>query len=665
MRLSPCRRSATGLAATALAASLALSGTVTTSPAAASEPRTHPLASTTVSALGSAECLGFNGLDNPRIIGNDPRADLIGLVMDDSFKAPGEKLRKVGNGSGDINWNQPKITVSGRTWLNSLKWLGPLLTIERDKAAKWSPKLYHYFSAAEKQQHLDHALRVAKDWVSDHPQWERTDPRSQQRSAQVSTAHRLQVLTCLRQAAGAVGWLDAAIARHVAHLVGPRSGARFDHARYVQRTWKPAASWPRWQGPNNVGLDQSLGVLAAACTLGRRDWWTVAVRRIERHASKVYDKQGVDNEQAPGYSAYNYGLWNKTLDRLSTCGDSGRASSVTSRLQAAPEFLAMAHRPDGRVEQLGDTQAQPQPIVGTAAEYAATLGAAGPVPAARAGVYNSGSHGGYVFGHSGWGTERPFTQESFYSLRFGNGRKYHGHDDHTSVTYYAKGQQLLADGGHPGYARTKYRDYAISPMAHNVVVPKGAAFDHKARTDLTSSVQTAGGDAYVMRDKAFSGVTRQRSVLAVVTPQPDMVLVADTLTSAERRRYDQLWHLGPQFATSVAGGAAKGVASGLGLTVLPIALSGKGSRVTTVRGSNKPIQGWVSPRAKSRTATSTVVVSQTGASVQMLTAIVPASAGSVVTGSASPSAAGGWDVTVTIDGSPTTAHLSAAGVLSR
>ncbi|NHC15468.1 heparinase II/III domain-containing protein [Motilibacter deserti] len=658
MRLLPRTRVAASLASLTVVAAgvLAVPGTVA-APAAS--------AATTV---GSSACLGYSGLDNPRLLNGDPKADLVGFVMRDGFKAPGIAAKVVGNGNGNVTWRQPSLGVSGTAWLHSLKWLGSLLSQDRDFTYPRKPYWRNY-TAAEKNAQYARAVAVTKDWVADNPSWEKTDPRGSTRGIVSNAGHRLQFLLCLRQTVGAQGWLDSTIARHVAFLIGSSSDKLSnrrdaDSRRYVYSNWKPAADWPRWQGPNNIGLDQSLGVISAGCELGRQDWLNVGLRRIGKHANKVYDAQGVDNEQAPGYSAYNFGLWTKTLDRLQTCG--ALSVGVGAQLQNAVSFIAAAHRPDGKLEQLGDTKAVASPIYGTVAEYAATQGASGPRPTERVGVYNSRTNGGYVFGRSGWGTDRPFAQESFYSLRFGAGRMYHGHDDHTSVTFYARGQQILTDGGHSGYTKGKYRDYIISPEAHNLVTVDGLKHERYAKTSLTKATLSDSGDSFVVVDKPYAGVTRQRSVLTTLTPQPDAMIVADTLTSSTKRHYNQLWHLGTPFVASPSGNGAVATSGDTTVHVLPIAVTGGAATATKiVRGATSPYQGWTSPSPGTRQAVSTVVVGATGGKVTMLTAVVPAAAGAAVSATATPNGTGGYAITLTIGDRTVNATLAADGALSR
>src|SRR3954452_815562 len=99
----------------------------------------------------------------------------------------------------------------------------------------------------------------------------------------------------------------------------------------------------------------------------------------------------------------------------------------------------------------------------------------------------------------------------YWTQRFGGGRAYHGEHDHLSLTLWDRGAQLLADGGHVGYATNAYRTWLVGPFAHNVPVAVGAKFDRHAATRLTSFAQGAGWTSTVMTDTAFDAAPRTRS----------------------------------------------------------------------------------------------------------------------------------------------------------
>ena len=117
------------------------------------------------------------------------------------------------------------------------------------------------------------------------------------------------------------------------------------------------------------------------------------------------------------------------------------ATTVCSSIRA--EAATLQWSPTKTPGAVGRTAVATVPVPGTVLEYAGTLGARGIRPTQRIGIFDAG----YVFGRTGWGETRAFTQESTYSIRFGPSQKLHGHNDHTSVTYTSHGRDILIDGG--------------------------------------------------------------------------------------------------------------------------------------------------------------------------------------------------------------------------
>jgi hypothetical protein len=156
---------------------------------------------------------------------------------------------------------------------------------------------------------------------------------------------------------------------------------------------------------------------------------------------------------------------------------------------------------------------------------------------------------GYVFGRSGWGPGA-----SFYSLRFGPRRQVHGHDDHMSLIYYARGRNLIVNAGHTGYENTPYRAYLRSPEASSMLVMPRVPFDPFAPTSLVSDQIGRYGQFYEFFDTAFGGHPRYRSVY--VSQRPDLVLVFDRAWGSGE--YQQLWHLDPALRVTRLGSSGDG-----------------------------------------------------------------------------------------------------------
>ncbi len=392
-----------------------------------------------------------------------------------------------------------------------------------------------------------------------------------------------------------------------------------------------------WMGAWNHGLLQDLALLRIGCGYPAHAWggqpvkWRAIARQqmldsfAPNRLGPAIDAQGVTNEQSTGYASFAHTLWVAAEQELTACGYPVPAM-IKTRVALMPMFIAQSVQPDGNVAQIGDTyQLPPAMVPGSPVTYAATKGRRGSPPAQRVAVYSAG----YVFGRSGWGTKaRPFGRQSFYSLRFGPGREIHGHDDHMSVTYYARGRNLITDSGHDGYVASAYREYLRSPEAQNVLVMPGVPFNSAAPTTLTRQFIGTSGQFFEFADTAFDGHPRDRSIF--ISQRPDMMVVLDSATGA--RSYQQLWHLDPALTvttlTPSCAVARPQPDDGTRLWICQVALPGQAlppGSTQVIRGQTHPWQGWVSRQMLQRTPADVVAINRTGTSTAILTVVVPTS----------------------------------------
>jgi Heparinase II/III-like protein len=423
-----------------------------------------------------------------------------------------------------------------------------------------------------------------------------------------------------------------------------------------------------WQGAWNHGLKQDLEILSIGCAYpagafgGQALRWRQAARQqmlasfAPNRLGPAVDAQGATNEQATGYARFTYYLWTQAEQKLAACGYS-LPPSITSRIALMPMFLAQATQPDGNLVQIGDTYVEgPGPTPGIALQDAGT-GAAGPPPP-RVAVYPAG----YVFGRSTW---RPFGSASFYSLRFGPSRQIHGHNDHMSLTYYARGRNLLVNAGHTGYEDTAYRAYLQSPEASNVLVMPGVPFSAATSTDLTRQTIVPDGQFFEFTDTAFGGHPRDRSVY--ICQQPDLVLVFDRASGAPS--YQQLWHLDPGLTvTRVSRSYAVATAPGTQLEIRQIPLPGQvipSASTQVIRGQTSPYQGWVSHQMLQRTPAPVITMTRTGSSAAILTLIAPSSPGAAVTATITQRPGGWYHLQVNLGGSSASFLISAGGYIEQ
>ena len=414
-------------------------------------------------------CPGFGGVRDP---------NPVSALYQDTFVWSTFPAYQIGNGKGNINWRaNPYDNPSWYMWMHSLRWLGQGI-----RAA-----------GAGDRKALARVTTIARDWVKDNPYDWKVDA-----GAHEATMHRTNVLICLRLAIlsglkvtklpPAYAWLDKTL---------------LEHAKFMRLNWG---------GVGNHGTDESIALLGVGCTFARADLKDLAQERLSEAITTAIDKQGATNEQATGYAQFNYGLWGRAAKALKDCGVNP-GTAITTRREALAKFIAYATDSFGRLHQLGDSEmVKTTAIPGTPFEYPATLGTKGTRPTQRVAIYKAG----YVFGRTGWGETRPFTQESTYSIRFGPGRILHGHNDHTSIVYNSHGRPILIDPGYTGYEKDKWQVYAKSSYAHNMLTTEEMN-KHAPETKLDRSEINPTSEFYELSDEPAPGMTRRRGVLVLRT----------------------------------------------------------------------------------------------------------------------------------------------------
>ncbi|MFC9693885.1 heparinase II/III family protein [Kribbella sp. NPDC056951] len=533
-------------------------------PVQADVPQAAPVAPV---QRNSYTCATYSGIERPNPVRN---------LYRDTFAWGTTPPYRVGDGRGDVNWRlNPADNPSWYMWLHSLRWLGQGIRA----AGKGDRRALQRVDA------------IARDWVRDNPY-----PWQNDAGATESTMHRTNVLICLRQAVlsglhvtrlpPAYRWIDTAL---------------LQHAQYLQRNW--SGDW-------NHGTEESLALFGVGCTLGRADLKRTAADRLATGIKTAIDPQGSTNEQSTAYAQYNYSLWGRAIDVLGKCGVDA-SPTIRERRQQQANWLALATNSLGELHQLGDSEVvRTVPVAGTPLEYAGTSGKRGTPPAQRVGVFAAG----YVFGRTGWGAQRPFAQESTYSIRFGPVRRLHGHDDHMSLTYTSLGREVLVDGGHAGYKGDAWQRWARGQSAHNVMTVSGAG---ASATRLTrADVQS---EFYELRDAG-----RTRGVL--VLKDPDLMVVLDRGTSAVRRQYETLWHL-PAGQKVTPYGAGSVVAQRPGDTVKTVLLQVPYGEPTT---QPRVSSSWQYRTIDKRSASPVVGFERSGRTASILSVIVPARAGAAV-----------------------------------
>lgn len=460
----------------------------------------------------------------------------------------------------------------------------------------------------------DRALFLLRDWLADNP---RSDPPSRYSWDNHSTAWRAVVYACATEYVGMTSWLHDALLLHGRTLADP--------SFYVKH--------------GNHALNQSIGLLEAARVLGRDDWIALARDRINALVAESVDTQGVTNEQSVGYQAYNYNQYHLALDRFAALGLAPGADFA--RVDLMPGFMAEATLPNGDAEMIGDTGAGATPsIPGTWTEFVRSGGASGPTP-----PLVKAYRAGYLFARSGWGTTRAFADETFLSVRWGPGRRFHGHPDGTSLTLYAWGSRLIVDPGKYSYTNSKWRDFFRSRRGHNVVTVDGRQWSDAASTTLVDRTATSALVDVRLKTKGYTGITQRRRI--TWSRALDYILVEDRLTSATVHTYRQLWHLVENSNLAVGRSVVRTRRPSGNVLIRQLVGS---PTIRVVTGDRSPVQGWISYRYGNKIAAPVVEAIRRGSNVRYLTLIMPAHGRPQVEASHLRLTSDGYRITITVNG---------------
>lgn len=458
---------------------------------------------------------------------------------------------------------QSGLDSSGDAHMSSLHYLVPLL---REGVRTGDQTMINRFYV------------LVRDWSLNNRLGMKNPPNSAAWQP-IYTGYRMQVIACaLAGPRGNELWL-----RQLAAV----------HANYVTTYRSSLAS-------NNTGIQLGMGQYAIGCAMGNAGWKDAARSRLSRLATSLVYADGSTNEGAVSYAKSDYQWFNEAAQRIRTCGQS--VPSALQRVDKVPEFMAHAIRPDGRFEALGDTspeRASTTLFKGTLAEWSASKGLSGSHPKATFARFS----GGFVFGRSGWGTSgRPYTDQTFYSVRTGKGRSagiFHAHADAGSVTFYANGSPQLWDTGQWKYQYGATRNYVMGRYAHNVVSASGGGYTTSRAPSMSRGNSTATRDLVTLTDTGYRSnkITLTRTIMYSRTGE--YLVVWDNAGSAKKdskgrtipRTFTQHWQLGPGRSTSVEPGSISTNGSGGNTTIVWV---GPQPSLSVANGWTSPRMGWVS-----------------------------------------------------------------------
>ncbi|MGP9706995.1 heparinase II/III family protein [Brachybacterium sp. AOP24-D1-21] len=476
-----------------------------------------------------------------------------------------------------ITWKEDPF--QDRNWtfqFHMLRWLDPL---RRAASKDGSERAYSMW------------FRHVRDWVEKNPPQR---PRSRWAWKDMSDGIRALQL-CLaaplvhERSPEELPWLENTIRTHAAHLADPEK-----------------------QGVANHALHQAEALFVCGRVLGDSTLWELALARMGALILEQYDEQGVNAEASISYHDSNFLWWEKTLRRV----DAERLPRPpdAARHGLAPEQIAHATRPDGTLVMIGDTDPQaPKSVRSPFVQFVTSDGSKGTAPDDLVKVYEAG----YVFGRSGWGSStRRYSEESFFSLRFGPAHRVHGHPDGGSATYSASTVNWVVDPGKYEYGSSPARKHFASRASHSLVSIEGRDPREGARVELHRQSHSARHHEFVLADDSFPGISLMRRVIHSV--RGEYLVVVDHVNSRQEITACQRWQLGPEVASSTDGQRAE-LSAGDHRAALMFA--GTAVELSEVTAQESPFDGWVSTGWKQKVPATAITARKSGTSFRIITVL--------------------------------------------
>jgi hypothetical protein len=355
---------------------------------------------------------------------------------------------------------------------------------------------------------------------------------------------------------------------------------------------------PRYYGPpchaiHNHGLMANNAIWRAGDLTQNSAWMDLAESRMKSEVQQAFDAAGFMKEQSSGYQIVNISQWTWAADLIRT-HDAAAAAAIDAVVARARNAAAWMYWPSNtRFAQLGGSTDEAPKI---------------PFPGVQSGRSLIDDTYGWMFGRFSW--TDPLT--SYYAIRFGPFRAYHGTQDRPAVTWGTLGERVLVEPGTYGSDTTNnYVSYQLWVSAQNQATPSKLAFRNVNVTRRASTLRWTN-HAHSFTDQQW-GPTRPHSRYVAVydtgTPARRL-LIRDTFPndralSATDNNVNQYFHLDPTWTLVSRGSKYATFRSAAGHT---LRVQTTGSIFSILRGQTRPPAGWHFPAWGVRQAANEILI---------------------------------------------------------
>lgn len=300
---------------------------------------------------------------------------------------------------------------------------------------------------------------------------------------------------------------------------------------------------------HNHGIYQDEALLYIAYFLPDSEqtnqWRMTAQRRLKEQLAYAFTDEWVHVENSASYCIGVITLFSSIADFLEQMQDSF-ADELRQNVNMMADFVARIHMPSGKMATLGDSfsggvsSAQDENFGNSFLAYMQSQGENGEPPASLTAYY---PHSGYFFTNETYDKTR-LNDSTWLMFKAGYVSPTHKHADDLEILLYSKGYEIFIDPGMYNYMTgNAYRDYLISPRAHNTINVDGKTYSTTAENALKTGLLTYENNdlyQYVLGyNEQYAGVQIDRHVYSA----NDAILIFDDIRSDEEHVYSQLFQL--------------------------------------------------------------------------------------------------------------------------
>ena len=283
---------------------------------------------------------------------------------------------------------------------------------------------------------------------------------------------------------------------------------------------------------NNHGImmDRSLILLSLILENSNesKDWRERALVRIKDAFNRDFSQKGTHLENSPTYHRLVMNLFIST-ERFLKQNDLSLGEAYTDRLKLAKKYLQYITKPDKTLPTIGDA--------GKSEAFKIKK------------VYDNffDSEAGIAILQD----ENKSNPElsTWISFICGYGSKTHKHNDDLSFNLFWKGKDIFVDAGKYSYDKNnKYRQYVISPLAHNTLTVKSENYSLdnpiKARENIRI-IKVVNHQCYDLIKAQNLNYKHQELSRTLIFFKPNIVIIFDEIISRNECTGLQLFNLAP------------------------------------------------------------------------------------------------------------------------